>query len=358
MIENEAKKKTILIACGGTGGHVYPGIAIAQALRSEKVVFVGSKNRQDSKIIPEYGYPFYSITASPKNIFKLGMGLIQSLKIIKKEKPSVVLGTGSYHTIPVILAAKLKGIPILLLEQNVIPGRVNRLLSRIANRVCMSFEDSRVYFKTKNSVVTGNPVRMSFKSNPSIPELEQVLNDSRQMVLVFGGSQGARALNETVASLYLNPEITHSFVTVHIAGTVLFEKTYPKQSYGVIKNAEGLIQAIVLPYAEDMGTLYKRASLVISRSGATTIAELLVFKKPAILVPYPFATDNHQVANAEAFCRDGKGLILFESDLSAKRLLGDIQIALTLPFPEVEYPNATQVVCAQIKEILNVSPSH
>lgn len=341
-----------MIACGGTGGHVYPGIALAQGMPEAKFVFVGSKNRQDSKIIPKYGYPFFSIMASPKNVFKLAWGVCQALKIMRQTNPQIIVGTGSYHTIPVILAAKLKKLPVILLEQNVIPGRVNRLMSHIVDRVCVSFAESKPYFKKQNIVVTGNPVRLTFETDTSVPSRIWDLINGQKMVLVFGGSQGATTLNEMIASLYMSSKVTHPFLVVHITGKTWFDATYPGQSYVVIRNNESIPQAIVLPYAENMGGLYQQASLVVSRAGATTVAELLLFKKPAILIPYPFATDNHQNANAEAFCREGKGLILSESELSEKRLLADVQMGLKLSYPDTKVQNAVESVRQQLQEVL------
>jgi len=349
---NPEDSATILVACGGTGGHVYPGIALAQGLPRYSFVFIGSKTRQDSRIIPKYGYPFFSISASPRNVIALLVGFFQSLSLIRKFKPKVVLGTGSYHTIPVVFAAKVLGYPIILLEQNAIPGRVNRLLSRFAASVCVSFEESKRFFPKGTLCVTGNPIRRDFaKDDLSFDAVFEGLT-GKPFVLVFGGSQGAEAINVVSEALYLHSEGADSMIFIHISGRVFFEKRYGKQPFVIVRDKTDTVRAIVIPYTENMKFFYEKASAVVSRSGATTIAELLHFKKTAVLVPYPHATDNHQLANAEAFCREGSGLILSETELTESRLLADITFALTLPFPDINKSDAVTLVQRQIEDVI------
>lgn len=333
-MSQQSDKAPIVIACGGTGGHVYPGIALAQYVQDRRFVFLGSLTRQDARIVPEYGFEFISIDASPNQLWTVLKGIGQAFRILRRLAPSCVVGTGSYHTVPVIVAAKLLRIPVVLLEQNVIPGRVNRLMAFLAETVCVSFQETLAqgFFSLLRSKVsvTGNPVRTHFPE--PTPELKAVLNrldPNVPVVLVFGGSQGAKAINVCVERLYREDKSRKALTWVHITGRDYFSSQYPGQSLVVVPDQLGPPKALILPYCEAMASLYAKASVVLSRSGATSLAEFSMFRKKAILVPYPFAMDNHQVANAKAFCSAGSGRLLMEDLLTPERLIEAIEALIT-----------------------------
>ncbi len=346
--------------CGGTGGHVYPIIAIAQELSDTEAIFIGSENREDSHIIPRYGYNFKSITASNNNIFKIIKGFLQARKILKQEKVTCLISSGGYLTLPVVLAAATCKLPIYLLEQNVIPGHVNRILSYIATLTCLTFEESRSFFKTSKLMITGNPVRKQFLEDTQFKWLKEIDRPQLPTMLVFGGSQGARSLNTLFfdhhAHFLSAPECL-----IHITGKNAFEDTknqYKKMpnlqmeslSEGsIIKNEKGDIKIILMPYFEKMDWLYENVSWVVSRAGATTLAELLYFSKKAVLIPYPYAKDNHQVFNAEAFIAKGSGKWISEDVLTFDLILD----AIHTPFPVLNEDidkNAREKIAKIIKE--------
>lgn len=345
--------------CGGTGGHVYPIIAIAQELSDTDAIFIGSENREDSHIIPRYGYNFKSITASNKNIFKIIKGFLQARKILRHEKVTCLISSGGYLTLPVVLAAASYRLPIYLLEQNVIPGRVNRLLSYLATLTCLTFEESRSFFKTSKLMITGNPVRKQFLEDAQFKWLKKIDRPQLPAVLVFGGSQGSKSLN----GLFFDHHVHFLYAPeclIHITGKNAFEgienkykkipnlqiESLPEGS--IIKNKNGDIKIILMPYFEKMDWLYENVTWVVSRAGATTLAELLYFSKKAVLIPYPFAKDNHQVLNAEAFIKMGSGKWMSEDVLTFDLILD----AIHTPFPALNediYKNAREKIVTLIK---------
>ena len=348
--------------CGGTGGHVYPIIAVAQELSDTECIFIGSENREDSHIIPRYGYHFKSITASNKSIFKIITGFCQARKILKQEKVTCLISSGGYLTLPVVLAAATYRLPIFLLEQNVIPGRVNRALSYLATLTCLTFEESRSFFKTQKLIVTGNPVRKIFLEDPQFKWIKEIWRPQFPTLLVFGGSQGAKSLNTLFFEHHAH-FVNSQMCLIHITGKNEFDgiknqyKKIPKSQINImpegclIKNSKGDIKIILMPYFEKMDWLYENVTWVVSRAGATTLAELLYFNKKAILIPYPHAKDNHQISNAQAFIKQGQGKWIPESMLTFERIIQSIES----PFPTEKEPfhkNARECIANLIKEDL------
>jgi len=309
----------IIFTCGGSGGHVYPAIAIAQELNRPDILFIGSEDREDAHIIPRYGFKFQSICSSSKNILKLFKGLWQSLRLLKKENAHVVIGSGGYLTAPVILAAFLLRIPIVLMEQNAKPGRVNRYLQFLADKIFLSFSPSLPYFNEKKAMVVGNPVRKFFLKDALAKEFEALPLPKIPSWLLFGGSQGAEALNELFLdhTLYF---LKNPVLLIHLTGARYFKNKESKGSIELIKDEKGVIKIVRMPYFEAMDLLYQKASLVISRSGATTVAELLHFSKPSILIPYPLAKDNHQVDNAHIIVKKNKGILIPQKELEFSKI--------------------------------------
>ncbi len=313
---------SIIIAGGGTGGHIYPGISIAMELKKYdyKVCFVVKKNDKGIRILQEHGLSYEEVPAMgfPRRSFlklfsfsiSLVRGFISSAMFIKKTRPSAVVGLGGYTSFNVVLAAKLFGIPSIIHEQNYIPGLANRALSIFADKVAVSFEESLRYFGKKKTILTGNPVRTEvLNAKKDFNKLN--LDENRFTVFVFGGSQGASAINLCVAaSLEYLEEYRENMQFIHITGENDFEKV--KKTY-----SERKFKASVLRYFSRIEYAYAVADLIICRSGATTVAELRYIDAPAILIPYPHATDNHQYYNAKAYLSSGGlGEIIVEKDLT------------------------------------------
>ncbi len=296
----------VVIAAGGTGGHFYPGLAVAHELIKEgiEVRFLVRKKDFVIPILEIEKIDYVTISASglvrslsPKNLVafaELFCGFFQSLAYLLKNRPQILLVMGGYLSFPPALAAKLLGIPVFLHEQNVIPGLANRILGRLANKIAVSFSASKTSF-IKPVVVTGNPVRDEFKNLPSSAEVcaKWNLNPKKLTILIFGGSLGAHALNEwIVSSLDSLQTYQDRFQFIHFTGRA--DEAWVKESY-----RKSHFQNHVEGYCHDMASAYAVSNLVIARSGASTISELLAVQKPALLIPYPHATENHQVANAK-----------------------------------------------------------
>jgi len=313
-----------IIAGGGTGGHLFPGIAIARELegRFEKteILFVVGRKKMETKILSSYGYRVSSIPVEGLKgrgwktgvavLAKLPTALFQSLAIIREFHPALVLGVGGYSAGPMCLAARLAGIPTAIHEQNSFPGLTNRLLSRVVDRVLISFEESKVHLRGDKVILTGNPVREELFSKTG--------TDSRTTadftILIVGGSQGARAINQAFAEALIHlkkvgkiPEV------IHQTG----EKDYTR----VVEDYRdrGLTGEIV-PFIKDMSRAYQRARVVISRAGATTLSELAALGKPSILIPYPYAANQHQEVNARSLVHVGGAEMILQRDMSGESL--------------------------------------
>lgn len=312
----------LLLAGGGTGGHLFPAIALAEQLKIEEpqseVLFVGTERGLEARMLPELGWTLKTIEMSGwagrgglDRLKVLGMLLksfSQSRAILQQFKPDVVVGVGGYASVPALLAAKTLGVPYLVHEQNAWPGLANRLLGRWAKRVCLSFDEADRAFHRSATVLTGNPVRAGMERCPNLPE-------DKLCLLVFGGSQGARAINRAVvAALPHLDEWRDNLTIIHQAGHADYEAT--QRGY----DDNGWTNAEVQPFITDMVSAYAKASLVVCRAGATTLAELAVCGRPAILVPYPHAAAGHQAANAQALASKGAAVMIEEPDLTAERL--------------------------------------
>jgi len=315
-----------MLTGGGTGGHLFPAIAAAEAFRSEypgtEVLFVGTRRKMDAASLSGHGFASCSIDCfglkgkNPADLFKalaiLPVSVIQAICHIRRFRPDLVLGVGGYVTGPVVTAARLLGIPAVIHEQNSVPGLANRKLARIADRVCLSLPDSGGYFPAGKTVLTGNPVRQGIvdlarqQRPPSGPPLT---------VVVLGGSQGAHALNMLVGDAFCGPgrERLRDVCLVHQTGEK--DEAQMKARY-----RDAGIRAEVAAFFRDMPAVYRQADLLVSRAGATTLSELAVVGLPAILVPYPFAADNHQEKNAEYYVRRGGAVMFRERELTAAAL--------------------------------------
>ncbi|NLV25504.1 MAG: undecaprenyldiphospho-muramoylpentapeptide beta-N-acetylglucosaminyltransferase [Deltaproteobacteria bacterium] len=316
----------LLIAGGGTGGHVFPGLALAERLRNEnkddEVLFVGTKRGLEAKVVPARGFSLETVDIQGfvgKSLGKrmlffwlLLKSVVQSLAILRRFRPQVVLGVGGYASLPVLLAARIRGLPYLIHEQNALPGGVNRIMGRWARRICLSFADGAGYFPAERALVTGNPVRQGIATCPPLPE-------THPRLLVFGGSQGAQALNRAVTeSLPLLKERGAPLTILHQTGgeeAAAVREGYRKAGWAGVE---------VIPFIDDMAAAYAEAWLVVCRAGATTVAELTASGRPAVLIPFPHAANDHQTQNALALATAGAALLIPQQELTAQRLAATV----------------------------------
>lgn len=323
MVKREVR---IVIAGGGTGGHLFPGVAVAGEMvrrcPASMILFITGGRKMESEIVRRSGFMQETIQVEGLKgkgwmkglaaAAKLPYGLVQSFLILRRFSPHVVLGVGGYCSGPVCLGSSIMGIPTAIHEQNSYPGITNRLLCRVVDRVFLSFEESRPHFPGGTLHFTGNPVRQGILRESAMERREK----KGFTVLVVGGSQGARAVNEAfldalgiLRSMGRNPEVIHQTGEAEHAKVVAAYRE------------EGL-QGEVVPFIEDMGEAYAEADLVVGRAGAGTVSELAALGKPSILIPYPYAANRHQDSNAQALARVGGAEMLSQHDLSAQRLAG------------------------------------
>ena len=311
----------VLIAGGGTGGHLAPGIAVADVLRAKgcKVVFVSRGNELERRMLGRAGYPLKTIWIEGlkgrglKNklvtLFKLPVSGWQSLWLILKMRPKVVIGLGSYSSGPVIIAAWLLRRKIALMESNAVAGITNRLCGRFAKKIFVSFEDAERYFDQGKCVFSGNPVRKEFFEGLDEP----VAKSAKFTVLILGGSQGAHALNELVAQSLQHLNNRESLRYIHQTGA--HDAETMRENYALYG-----VEAEVAEFYDDVARKYQAADFVICRAGATTIAELTALGKAAFFVPFPQAADNHQEKNAMVMVKAGAAMMGRERELNGKDL--------------------------------------
>ena len=324
-----------LIAAGGTGGHIYPGIAVAGEIMrrdpSSVVRFVGTARGLESRLIPKSGFELsiiesaglksVSLAAKVRGLILLPKSFLAARRVIRDFRPDIVIGAGGYVSGPVLLAASLMGWPTLVMDSNALPGWTNRVLARFVDKAAVSFQEALGYFRGKG-VLTGNPVRAEFFEIPA-----RQRDSSRFSLLVFGGSQGARAINEAmVAALPQLASRKNSLQVTHQTGEADFEKI--RERY---HDASWSDAAEVKPYIDDMMSEFANADLIICRAGATTSAELVAAGKAAIMVPFPLAADDHQRRNAEALQSAGAARMILQKDLTGARLAAEISSLIASP---------------------------
>ena len=316
--------RAILVAAGGTGGHLYPGIAVADELRrrdaSARVVFAGTSRGLESRIVPAAGYPLELLPILPLNGVGLGrtllgllvlpFGLVRALALVLRLRPAAVLGVGGYAGGPLALVAALLGVRTVILEPNAKPGFTNRVLRPFVDAAACAWEDARVFYRQKG-VLTGNPVRGGFAALPVRPA------GPVKTVLVFGGSQGSRVLNEAITGALAHLPGRERLHIVHQTGPA--QRDLVAAAY-----AQAGREAEVVAYLDDMEARFGAADLVVSRSGATTCAELQAAGKPAVLVPFARAADDHQRVNARAMEAQGASVVVEEEGLTGASLAAAI----------------------------------
>lgn len=328
----------VLIAGGGTAGHINPGLAIAKKIIEKnddaKVIFVGTQRGMETKLVPREGFELRLIRVrgfkrklsmdTVKAVRDLFLGIMDARKIIKKERPDIVIGTGGYVCGPVLYQAAKMGIPTLIHEQNAYPGVTNKILSRYVDKVAISFKEAEKYFKTpKKLVLTGNPVRKEMinvdrNQNRSKADKRSMLGH----VVIFGGSLGAQKINSTVVDMlknFYNEDFSLTFAT----GNNQYERISDELKNLKFNNVE------VVPYIYDAARTYGIADLIVCRAGAITSSEMTVMGIPCIMIPSPNVTANHQEYNARALEKQGASVVILEKELSAQVLFEQIKKLLS-----------------------------
>jgi UDP-N-acetylglucosamine--N-acetylmuramyl-(pentapeptide) pyrophosphoryl-undecaprenol N-acetylglucosamine transferase len=319
----------VVIAGGGTGGHLFPGIALAEEIMTRApnqhdVLFIGTERGLEAKVVPQQGYKLELIEVSGlkrvglwrflRSLFALPAALVRCIQILRRYKPHVVVGVGGYASGPVVLAGWLLRLPTAIQEQNALPGVTNRILGRIVDHVFTAFPEAMRQFPEHKVLQLGNPIRRQLLDNYL---LDPVPHDKFHL-LVFGGSQGAHILNQTMieAIPYL-ASVREKIRIVHQTG----ERELALVRHGY---AQAGADAEVVDFIKDMSAAYAEADAIVCRAGATTLAELTVAKKPAVLVPYAAAADNHQELNARSLVQAGAAVMLLERELTGERLAKEI----------------------------------
>jgi UDP-N-acetylglucosamine--N-acetylmuramyl-(pentapeptide) pyrophosphoryl-undecaprenol N-acetylglucosamine transferase len=359
-------KPAFLIAGGGTGGHLFPGIAIARELEKRfertEIIFVVGRRKMEEEILSRYGYRARHIDVEGIKgrglkrgiavLAKLPKSMMQSISIIREFSPLLVLGMGSYSAGPVCLAARFMRIPTAIHEQNSYPGLTNRLLVKVVDRVFISFEESRAHLKSRSLYLTGSPVREELIPDHSPGRAES----GKFTILVVGGSQGARAINRAFAEALLDMKCKERYPEViHQTGKVDY--------YQVVEDYRKKdIKGETVPFIQDMAEAYKRADLVVSRAGALTIFELAAMGKPSILIPYPYAANQHQEINARSLVRAGAAEMIHQRDLTGGGLSRVLMKYMDDSFALEEMgrraskmgrPDAANVIVDRLLEIIN-----
>ncbi|MBU0730696.1 MAG: undecaprenyldiphospho-muramoylpentapeptide beta-N-acetylglucosaminyltransferase [Proteobacteria bacterium] len=327
----------VVVTGGGTGGHLFPGIAVAEefinAYPESEVMFIGTERQMDMKVLS--GKPFKkeaikssglkgkSLGAVIQALVQLPMSIHAAARILREFKPSLVLGVGGYVSGPVVLAARLLGIATCIHEQNSIPGLANRMLGRIVHKIFLSMPGSEGFFPPEKTIITGNPVRKELIERAGMPKRTE---RGSATLLVLGGSQGARRVNRLVVDSIriITDKLPGNFRMIHQTGA---------QDEGWVKNEYDSmgVHAEVSAFITDMAKVYDDCDLLISRAGATTLAEITVMAKPSILIPYPFSADGHQDINARFLADAGAAKLFYEKELTGEELGKEIIGLLSQP---------------------------
>jgi UDP-N-acetylglucosamine--N-acetylmuramyl-(pentapeptide) pyrophosphoryl-undecaprenol N-acetylglucosamine transferase len=328
--------RRVMVAGGGTGGHLFPGLAVIEELRRRipglEVKFVGTARGIEARILPQRGEQLELLKVTPlkgqgvgarlKSVARIPAAMMQASSLMRDFEPDLVLGVGGYASGPVLLAASLSGRPTALLEQNARVGMTNRMLAPFVDRAYVTFEQTEAVFGKAKSRLTGNPVRQEFVEHARLALADPEGFESRaRTVLILGGSQGARKLNEAVPRALSHAGLAHrNLDVVHQTGESMrgeVERAYRELG----------IRARVVTFIDEIARAYANAALVVARAGATTLAELCAIGRASILIPYPFAAEDHQAKNARALEEQGASICIRESELEVEalgELIGDL----------------------------------
>ncbi len=359
------KNYRFIFAGGGTGGHLFPGLAFANYLRENlpntDIMFIGTKKGIEVEKVPAADFKLELIDIGGikgtskkntiKNLFKIPKSIFRSKEIINNFAPDAVIGLGGYASGPALISAWMDKYPTFIFEQNSVPGITNRILSKFVDNIFTTFEYSHKYFKKEKIVFSGNPVRKAIRET----ELKNSGNEIKN-ILIFGGSQGARKINEIIAEA---SPMLKDFNIIHQTGKYTYDKT--RELYSKFNPKAENIE--LTTFIEDMSTAYNNADLIICRAGATTISELKLVKKPSILIPFPKATDNHQVLNALELVNSNSAIMIEEKDLTPEILVNKIMELKNSPekysemkasFDLLPKQKTEEIILNKIKEYINL----
>lgn len=327
----------VILSGGGTGGHIYPALTIADEIKKlapeAEIAFVGTEAGLEKDIIPRYGYPLKFIEVAGfkrslsldtlRSFCKLFKGLWEARQLIAKEKPALVIGTGGYVCGPIVFMAALKGIPCCIQEQNAMPGVTNKILSHYVKKVFLGYKEAGKYFSKKASLeYTGNPIRTEILAHERAAALEELgLDAKKKTILVSGGSRGARSINKAMLEAELALSGRDDVQVLHATGDANYD-AYMEE----INKRGGVAENIIIkPYLHNMPVALATADLAVFRSGAIGLAELMAKGVPSILIPYPFATANHQEFNARAVEAHGAAKVILDKELTGEKILEAIE---------------------------------
>jgi UDP-N-acetylglucosamine--N-acetylmuramyl-(pentapeptide) pyrophosphoryl-undecaprenol N-acetylglucosamine transferase len=332
-----AKKYKFIIAGGGTGGHIFPAVAIADALKQQlpscEILFVGASGRMEMEKVPQAGYKIIGLevvglqrSMTIKNLlfpFKLIKSLVQAFNVIRKFKPNVCIGVGGYASGPVLFIAALLGIRIFIQEQNSYPGITNKILSKFARKIFVAYDNLNQFFKNEKIVLSGNPVRKDITT--VLPSKEEAfaffdLKKDKKTVLIIGGSLGARTINESIEK---NIELfsENGFQLLWQTGKIYYDGIIERTKNNNLSNTK------IHQFIREMNMAYSAADIIISRAGALSISELCIVGKPTILIPSPNVSEDHQTKNAMALVNKNAAILV--KDIEAKDKLGNVLLELT-----------------------------
>ena len=359
----------VLVTGGGTGGHIYPALAVIRALQQVddqlEVLYIGTENGLENKIVTHEGLPFKHIEIAGfkrslslenvKTIMKFFKSVSISKKYIKEFQPDVVIGTGGYVCGPVVYSAAKMKIPTIIHEQNSLPGVTNKFLARYVDKVAICFEEARSYFPQQKVVLTGNPRATEVASTLKTGKSSLGLNPHKKTVMISGGSRGAEPINDAFISMIKSYEKA-DYEVVFVTGDKHYESIKDR-----IEHVEQLKNVHILPFISNMPQYLVNMDLFVGRSGATFLAEVTALGVPCILIPSPYVTANHQEFNARSLTDHGGGVLLLEKELTGERLyqeiekiMNDDQLRLTMQntSKQLGIPDAAQRLIKLMNEII------
>ena len=371
---SEIYNSTYFVTGGGTGGHIYPAIAIADALTDSKVYYVGNKRNMEFELATKKGYKFLhvSIKGMPRKLsprlfmwgIKLVKAIIRSIRYIKKYKPNAVFATGGYVSAPMIFACIITKTSYIMHDCDAMPGLVTRRLSKRAKYVTLAFENAKKYIPNKKSVVTGNPIREGFKTISKTDAKQTLgLSDNKVTLCIMGGSQGAKSVNNTTIELLKEFSQEMNLQIIFQTGKKNYEDVIERvrQIYPSFEQDKNII---IRPYFEDMVSVLKSSDIVVSRAGSLSLSEICVSGLASLLIPYPYAAADHQRKNAQEMAEQGAALYLEDKECTAESFMEKLEEIINDTQKMIELQNnakklvkydATKNIVEQIKDVLNKS---
>lgn len=364
-----------ILTGGGTGGHIYPAVSIARGIlekyKDAEILFVGTEKGMENSIVPREGFPFRTIKVRGflrkltfQNVIAIKENMVSFLecrKIIKEFKPDIVIGTGGYVSGTMVMTAALMGIPTMIHEQNAFPGVTNRILSRYVDKIALTFPEASDYFRYKEKItVTGNPLRGEITKITKQEGMKAFGFDANKpLVLIVGGSRGAKKINESSMHIAEECEKKREFQLLHMTGESQYKAVIELYNKKDIPHDTSYLR--VMPYIHNAPYAYAGADLLISRCGAGLISEITALGKPSILIPYPYATDNHQEYNARALEKSNAAIVILESELDENILLDKVKYLLdnrnkmremSINSKRMGKPNATSAIVEIVEGLL------